>query len=133
MKSLSRDRRKVWVSLYSTKQKIMSGTLFTGEWKVVRSEPFPIYPTLSASRGEASLDIFGANVDYDRVVTIDYINTGITETSVLWIDSQPAFDNQGRLITDNNGNPSVPFDYIVKRVAESQNVTLVAVKKVDQS
>ena len=133
MKSLNRDRRKVFVSLYSTKTKVTDGGVWTGEWQVRRSEPYPIYPTLSANKGEAYAESFGTNISYDKVATIDYVDTGISETAVLWVDTPPQFDEQGYLVVDENGDPSVPFDYTVEKVAESPNVTQLAIKKVDVS
>lgn len=133
MRGLARDMRKLWVSLYSGKSKVMSGGMWTGEWKVARSEPFPIYASLSPASGAAVSDVFGISADYDRVATLDYTRTGITETAVFWVDSEPEFDADGRMVVDASGNPSVPFDYLARRVAESPNVTSIALKRVEVS
>lgn len=131
MRSLVRDMRKVWVSLYSSKAKHMVGNVWTGEYVITRSEPFPIYPTLSAARGIADEEVFGTLANYDRTATLDHVNTGITETAVFWIDNVPEFDANGKLKVDANGQPTVPFDYVAERVAESPNVTSIALRKVD--
>ena len=45
--------------------------------------------------------------------------------SVLWVDTMPELDEQGKTET--------PFDYIVVKVAKSLNVVNVAIRKVDVS
>lgn len=131
MRSLQRDTRKVWVSLYSSKEKYLVNGVWTGEYVITRSTPVALYPTLSAARGGTNAEVFGINADYDRTATFDTTDTGITETAVFWVDVTPEFDDSGELVTDECGQPSVPYDYVVSLVAESPNVTTVALTKVD--
>ena len=127
-----RDTREVWVSLYDSKSKILdSNGVWTGEWQVTRSTPYATYPTLSAARGSVSEDIFGIALDYDRTAKYDSDDTGITETAVFWVDSAPEFDANGDLLVDDDGEPTVPWDYVVSFIAVSPNVTSIALRKVD--
>ena len=132
MRGLARDERRMYISLYATKEKLydQSGK-WTGEWKVVRSAPFPIYASLSAVRGSAAVDIFGVDSQYDRTATMCHVGTGITDTAVLWVDRRPTFDEYGNLKMNDDGTMEVPFDYEVRRVAESSNNTVLALKRVE--
>lgn len=133
MRNLQRNTRKVWVSLYSSKAKQMISGKWTGEWVITRSNPFPVYASLSAARGQASDELFGVSSNYSRTLIIDYPNTGITDTSVLWVNNTPEFDANGCLKLKDDGTPTVPFDYVVVSVAETMNVTTLALKEVKLS
>lgn len=129
MRGLRRDMRKVWVSLYSSREKVTSGGRWTGEWHIARSQPFPVYATITPGKPASRLSPFGVDVDCERVVTIDHVGTGITEESVLWVDSEPAFGPDGLVALDSNGDPTVPYDYCVTGVAESPNVTSLSISR----
>lgn len=87
----------------------------TGE-SVNHEDPVPLYVNVSAAKNAEFADVFGINIDYDRVLILPVRNFDIDEHSVLWIDANPATE---------------PFDYIVRRVSRSVNATAVAVKRVD--
>ena len=57
----------------------------------------------------------------------------INEYTVLWIDSFPEFDKDGALVKNEDGEISVPHDYIIKAVARSLNSVSMAVSKVNVS
>lgn len=84
--------------------------------EVSYGSPKPLYVNISAARNAEFADVFGLNIDYDRVMVIPTRNFEIDEQSVLWVD------------TDSE---SGPFDYIVRRVSKSINQTAIAIKRVD--
>ena len=81
------------------------------------SEPIKAYFNISPAKGETTATPFGQNVDYDREMTTHEMKTQINEFTRLWI---------GRS-TDE------PYNYIVKKVAESINCIRYAIKRVDVS
>ena len=129
MRSLAIEKRTVWVSSYLSKVQLEEDGMLTGEWAVTRTAPFPVECTLSPNGGNVYADGFGYGVSYDRTLVVYGGNPGITEESVLWVDSTPEVDESGELVLDADANPTVPFDYTVSSVAESLHVTNIALKK----
>ena len=83
---------------------------------------------VSAATGRAAVEAFGENIRYDRTIIIYDPEAPVEETeeteetSVFWIDSTP--------VLKEDGTTETPYDYVVKRVARSLNLTAVAVAKV---
>ena len=103
-----------------------SNEVFTGEHRIVYSNPAMFKANISAARGESEARVFGESLDYTRAISM--ANKGkppISETSILWIDTLP--------VIEPDGSTETPHDYIVKAIAESLNNTLIAVQKVEVS
>lgn len=81
------------------------------------TEPITVYGTVSTPTGNAVLEMFGTNENYDKIVVIDMPSINISENSVLWLDRKYDTD--------------VPYDYVVKRVIRNHNYLTVGVRKVD--
>lgn len=95
----------------------------TGE-KVIRyTDPVELRANVSPATGNTSVEQFGNSVQYDKVIVLDDLSCPIDEYSVLFVDKDPEFDN--------DGNPL--FDYIVKKVAPSLNSVSIAIAKVEVS
>lgn len=130
MRQLERERRGVWFAEYTGKVPIVdSDGMLTGEYTILYGAPQLITPTVSPRSGNSWFDGFGVGVDCDRTAILDEIGTGITETCVLWVDVRPELDEEGNLVTDDDGLPTVPYDYTIQMVAESYNYTAIAMKK----
>ena len=95
----------------------------TGEYRILYERPVKLHANVSAATGEAQVQQFGSEVDYDRVIVTDNMSCPIDEHSVLCIDCPPKYDEDGNLI----------YDYIVKKVARSLNAISYAVSKVKVS
>lgn len=95
----------------------------TGESKPVYKEAVAMRANVSAAAGAAQIEQFGNLQSYDKVILTDDTNCPIDETTVLFIDKEPEYDD--------NGTPL--YDYIVKRVAKSKNIISIAVSKVSVS
>ena len=124
MRSQQKNKRKFWYASEgdtTTEVKDENG-YYTGEWATEYATPVFTYANISANRGNAYEEEFGASLDYDRVITDCDVNLGINEKSRLWIEVEPD-------LKDN----TVPHDYIVKKVARSLNSVTIAIKKVDVS
>jgi hypothetical protein len=95
----------------------------TGETKLFYKYPVDMSANISAAGGTAQVEQFGNLTGYDRVIVTADMSCPIDENTVLFIDRQPEFDD--------NGTPL--YDYIVLRVARSLNSISYAVSKVDVS
>jgi hypothetical protein len=89
------------------------------------SDPVERMGVITAANGEAVTQLFGANERYDKVITLNQGENYLAIGSVLWVDTMPEIDGQGKTAT--------PYDYIVVKVAESLNFVNVAIRKVNVS
>lgn len=78
---------------------------------------------VSAAAGAAQIEQFGNLQSYDKVILTDDTSCPIDETTVLFIDKEPEYAEDGTPL----------YDYIVKRVAKSKNIISYTVSKVSVS
>lgn len=78
---------------------------------------------ISAAKNADIIQLFGTDVNYDRIIVMDNPRTPIDENAVLWIDTLP--------VLNQDGTTDTPHDYIVRKVARSLNSVSIAVAKVD--
>lgn len=126
MRTLNRNKTVFYYALYEGKESVIDdyGNV-TGEYEVKYSRPKKFRANISAANGKADVEQFGANVDYDKVIVGDNIFPQIDEYTIMWIDTVPVIDNEGKTET--------PHDYIVKKIARSLNSVSIAVSKVEVS
>lgn len=119
MRCSNRNKRKIYYALFdSTAAAEDEYGNEIGEG-VVYTSPVPLLANVSASKNVDTADVFGIDINYDRVVMVSGRFCPIEETSVLWVDRDPS----------NNK----PYDYVVVRVSKSINSTAIAIRKVDVS
>lgn len=129
---MNRERRGVWVSRYQSKRELLDESgRHTGEWVVARSRPFMVTCTVSPCGGNVYADGFGLGTTYDRTMIVCSIDPIVTEDSVMWVDVKPELDEDGELVLDENGSPTVPWDYTVSQIAVSYNYTNIALRKAE--
>ena len=122
MKALERNKQKIYYANYAGKTKVYdSNGLYTGESEVTYTEPVEAKVNISASRGQAEIDLFGTDLNYTNTIATDK-DLGIDEHSILWVGKEAY---QGSVIT--------PHNYIVASVAKSLNSFVYAIRKVDVS
>lgn len=83
-------------------------------------EPVRVRANVASASGVTQTEMYGGMDAYDRIIVMEDANCPINEQSVLFIDKEPEFDN--------DGNPK--YDYVVKRVSRSLNVASYVVSKV---
>ena len=88
----------------------------TGRKEVVYSDPKIMYVSVSTPTGNAVLEMFGTNENYDKVIVADG-RLDISENSILWVDV--SYD------TD------VPFDYTISKIVRNHNYLTIGIRKVD--
>lgn len=122
MKNLERNNKEIYYCLYAGFQEKEDeyGNL-TGE-AIEQYEPHKkLEVNKSEATGNSNAEQFGVNVDYDKVILTHNLKCPIVETTVLFVDKKPEYDD--------NGLPL--YDYVVKRVSRSLNVIAIAIKRVD--
>lgn len=118
MRSLMRNRRAIAYKNY-LRTEYEEDTLGrkTGHRVVVYSDVATVYGTVSAPTGSTSLQMFGTDENYSKVIVLDKPDIQITENSVFWIDKQYV---EGEA-----------HDYIVRRVVRNRNFLFIGLRKVD--
>lgn len=118
MRTATRNKSVFWFARYSGKEDILDeyGNS-TGEYTIRYDEPAKCFGSVSAAKGEASIQQFGADVSYDKVILLDDPSIPIDEHCILWVDKVYSADTT--------------HDYIVKKVAKSRNFLVIAISGVD--
>lgn len=126
MKTLNRNKTRFFYASYEGKTSITDeyGNI-TGEYERVYSAPKEHFANISAAKGETQTRQFGETENYDKVIVVDNDFPPIDEYSILWIDTLPEFNEEGKTDT--------PYDYEVKKIAGSLNSVSIAVSKVNVS
>ena len=123
MRTLLRNKRKFYYASYIGETEIIDeyGNA-TGEYSVSYTNPTECFGNISAAQGEVQHRQFGESESYDKVIVLDDRNAPVDEHSVLWVDTLPHLNADGTTDT--------PYDYTVRRVAQSLNGVSIAVQKV---
>ena len=116
MRDLKRNQQTIWYALLN----VSTDADEWGNTDDVKTygNPIEIKMSLSANKGEASAQAFGADLSYDREMSTHDMNCPIDEYSHLWIDGRS---------TDE------PHNYIVKAVSKSLNCIRYAIERVNVS
>lgn len=124
MKVMERNKRTFWYCLYDRKEPIIDEDgNETGEEQIVYKPAQSLRANISAASGSSQVEQFGNLAGYDKVIVLDDTSCLIDENTVLFIDKEPEYDDDGKPL----------YDYMVKRVAKSLNSVSIAVTKVSVS
>jgi hypothetical protein len=118
MRSLNRNKRKLYYALYAGDESVYDeyGNE-TGEIRQSYGEATEYYGNVSAATGEEAVQAFGSFTNYSRTLSVADNNCPIAENSVIWFGV----------------NPTEPYNYIVVRKADSKNGILYALQEVTVS
>ena len=117
MRCLSRNKQTVYYALYTGEAVARDAEGYvTGERPAEYSEPVAVRMSVSAARGSAELDQFGAGTDYTHTLVTSDLTCPINENSILWIGRTPENDTK--------------HNFVVSRVAKSLNSVTYAVREV---
>lgn len=121
MRLLNRNKRTFWYANYKGTEDILNDEgEYSGQQRVLYTEPVQTTGYISASSGDAFTAQFGTDIAYDRTILLE--STDMSENSILWIDIEPKQN-------DND----ISHNYIVTSVAKSLNHVAVAIKQVEVS
>ena len=121
MRALERNKQTIYFANYSGRSAITDEGLFTGEYELSYTSPTKADVNISASRGQAEIDLFGTDLNYTNTIVCD-TDLGIDEHSILWVGKSP-FTSTVSVLT--------PHNYNVVSVAKSLNSVVYAIRKVD--
>ena len=98
----------------------------TGERKTVYSDAVQFFGNITMSGGEAEAREFGLNLaDYEAILVVAKNTLPLTETSLIWLNSEPKKDAEN--YTDEFSadfrivkiSPSLNYDkYVLKRIVK---------------
>jgi len=123
MKILERNKSAFWYALYGGRQDVTDENGFFAGERPIYEEARMMRANISAAAGNAQIEQFGTLEDYDKVIVTDETNCKIDENTVLFIDKEPEYAEDGTPL----------YDYVVRRVARSRNFISYAVGKVSVS
>ena len=144
MKCLKRNKKYLYYCLLqNTSAEIVdeNGNR-TGEKIAVYASAVTMEANVSPATGEAATEQFGDLTGYDRVIVTDWMDCPIDESTVLFLDKQPAYVSGSVKIrvapvppsttpSSKTQSYSAPlYDYVVRRVSKSLNSISIAVSKV---
>lgn len=88
--------------------------------------------SVSATAGTSEELASGYVPDYDRYITSFNRNFNPQEADVFWIDKVPEINEDGSLMLDESGDPTVPPDYVLIKVLNTQkaNVARYGISKI---
>lgn len=124
MKVMERNKRTFWYCLYDHSEPVIDEDgNETSEEQTFYKPVQNLRANISAASGSSQVEQFGNLAGYDKVIVLDDTSCPIDENTVLFIDKEPEYGE--------DGNPL--YDYRVKRVAKSLNSVSIAATKVSVS
>lgn len=124
MRTMERNKQDFWYLLYDRKEPVMDEDgNETGEETVVYKSAASFRANVSAATGASQVEQFGSLTGYDKVIVTDDMACPIDENTVLFLDKEPEYGEDGKPL----------YDYMVRRVAKSLNSVSIAVTKVSVS
>lgn len=131
MRTMTRNRQTFYEAelVSSTMGKDLDNnyTEVQNEYSIPRERVAVITP----ASGQADMQLFGANENYDKVITLNKGENYLKVGSVLWIDTPIELAADGSLAKNEDGTLITPWNYVVVRVSDSLNFVTVAIRKVD--
>lgn len=93
MRDLRRNQRKMYYSLYEEQSE--ESDFDTLDTVAGYSAPVEFRASLSAGKSDAEDSPFGKDVSYDRIISTVNKALPITETSLIWYESEPVLRKDG--------------------------------------
>lgn len=152
MRDSVKNKSRIWYALRNV-------SVSEDEWGNTKnvtsySDPVELKISVSANRGEASAQVFGADLQYDREMVTHDMNCPINEYSRLWVDEKIFGDRESIVfglfgvrafgdgdtlhiesdkITVSGDHVSTMHDYEVVAVSRSLNCVRYAIRRVNVS
>ena len=125
MRSIKRQRQKVWHTSIVEEEIIDDEGNFTGEQREVYSKPTLHKFTVSSTAGDSEDTPSGITVDYSRVITSYDRKFKPKEGDMFFIDIEPQLNERGYLQLDlTKQRPLSSPDYILKKILDTKKGTV---------
>ena len=99
----------------------------SGAETILYGEPVPFFGNIAFRSGEADGEAYGISVgDYDSTLLMNIGEIPIDETSLIFKDSVPTYDEQGHLERDS-------ADFSVIKVQPSLNLVRYLLKRIEKN
>lgn len=123
MRNLKKNQRKMYYALFDKMiQQVDENGDETGDPVAHYSAPVMFEASLSSGKGSAQKEVFGADVDFTRSISTTNLGLPITETSLVWYETEPA------LLPDGSANPDSADYEVAAPPADGLNVLVIALK-----
>ena len=117
---MKRNLQQIWYCVLAQEETVYDDEGYeTGEKILVYEDPQPLDCNVGTASGETVFARFGVTENYDLIMMTDKMDVPIDDTTVLFVDKEPAFDDDGMPL----------YDYAVKRSAKTFNHRIFALKK----
>ncbi len=113
MRTLKRNKVKVWYKNLTSETEILRNGIRTGEFDKDYEEGY-IMANVAPATGNASIEPFGVEANYTHIMAVEGTDCPITETSILWM-----------------GSEEEPEYFMVVRIAKSLNHIRYAIRHVE--
>lgn len=123
MRNLKKDERDMWYALYEGMEPIFdSAGDETGDYTMKYGVPVAFRASLSAGNGSAQREVFGVDIDFTRSISTTDMSLPITETSLVWYETEPG------LLEDGSADPDTADYEVVAPPADGLNTLVIALK-----
>lgn len=123
MRDLKKNTRRMWYALFDNKKPILDENGDeTGDTEPGCSAPVEFYANLSAGKGSAQAEVFGTDVDFNRSISTTDLSLPITETSLVWYETEPV------MLADGSADPYSADYEVAARPADGLNELVIALK-----
>ena len=123
MRSLKKNQRQLWYALYRDKIPIVDENGDeTVDYTAGYSPPVSFYANLSPGKGSAQAAVFGTDIDFTRSISTTDMDLPITETSLVWYETEPV------LLEDGTADPDSADYEVAAPPADGLNELVIALK-----
>lgn len=123
MRDLKKNTRRMWYALFERKEPIIDENGDeVGDDMVIYSAPVQFRANLSPGKGSAQAEVFGTDVDFTRAISTTDLILPITETSLIWYETEPV------ILEDGSADPDSADYEVAARPADGLNELVIALK-----
>ena len=123
MRDLKKNQRKMYYALFDKMiPQFDENGDETGDPVAHYSAPVMFEASLSSGKGSAQREVFGTDVDFTRSISTTNIKLPITETSLVWYETDPV------ILPDGSADPNSADYEVAAPPADGLNVLVIALK-----
>ena len=123
MNDLAKNAKRMHYATFVEAHKVIDASGDdTGTVISVYSEPVEFEAHLNAGRGSASDAMFGVSVDYNRTISTTNLDLPITETSLVWYETEPV------VLDDGSADPNSADYMVAAKPLKGLNHLVIALK-----